>query len=101
MLGGIGPGGVPVGTGGRGPGVGPGGLPLGAGGTGVFKPGKSELQAHVWVFFFKKFCPKPTQSYYNDVIFYISYIDYGAGGFGILPAGGMLSYSLQYKLNTA
>lgn len=95
VLGGVGPGGVPVvGPGGRGPGVGPGGLPLGAGGTGIFKPGKSELQAHVCFF-------RSLQSYYNGVIFYISYIDYGAGGFGILPTGGMLSYSLQYKLNTA
>lgn len=51
--GGIGPGGgAVVGTGGRGPGVGAGGLPLGAGGTGVFKPGKSELQEHILFFFF-------------------------------------------------
>lgn len=101
VLGGIGPGGVPVvGTGGRGPGVGPGGLPLGAGGTGVFKPGKSELQAHVW-FFLRSFVPNQHSHITMMSFFYISYIDYGAGGFGILPAGGMLSYSLQYKLNTA
>lgn len=92
MPGGVGPGGGPVvGPGGRGPGVGPGGFPFGAGGTGIFKPGKSELQAR---FFFQRFCPKPTKSYYSDVIFFKSHIDYGAGGFGALPTGGMLSYSV-------
>lgn len=67
---GVGPGGGPVvGPGGRGPGVGPGGYPFGAGGTGMFKPGKSELQAR----FFQRFCPESTQSYYSDVIFLISH----------------------------
>lgn len=85
-----GPGGSVLG--GIGPGGGAGRLPLGAG-------GKSELQEHV-------FCFSEVLLQTNTVIlkrchFLNISIDYGTGGFGILPTGGMPLYSLQYKLNTA